>query len=464
MIGDVEQVSESVRKTITEIWDTVLLMLSYFVACLVYSPKITLLAAIPIPLAVFIAESLRRPLYKLSQKARKSASAINVHLQHNVSGVSLLRLFGLEANNRKRFAALLQEQLKWNVASAALQSGMLPLYTLTASLGIILVVGLGGGYVVDGTWSVGTFMAYLTMFTAMSARTRSVARVMNTWHGAKASWDRIAEKMRGGRHGAAPSRPETAAGHTAGQTDAPLLSVRGLSFRYPYSDTYSLSHVTFDAKKGEIIGVTGPVGSGKSALAAALTGLYPYEGQILAGGLPLYALRDSGGPRISWMDSDQFVFSDDVIFNVSLGRHGGDVGEAIRLAMMDEDIAGFENGMTTGLMERGQRISGGQRQRIALARAWYGSPDILLLDDPFSAVDVNMENDIMANIRANLGEKVVLLFSHRLLAFARTDRVIMLDNGRVSQTGTHAELLAREGLYRDIYLAQEFFGEEGRTE
>ena len=465
MVGDVEQVSEAVRKTITEIWDTVLLMLSYFVACMFYSPKITLLASIPIPIAVLIAESLRKPLYSLSLKARKSASQINVHLQHNVSGVSLLRLFGLESVNGKKFSTLLAQQLKWNVASEALQNGMLPLYTLIASLGIILVIGMGGGLVIGGIWTIGSFMAYLTMFSAMATRTKSVARVMNTWHGAGASWDRIREKMSPpdvksatGAGITAVENVDAVASGARSEEPQPFLAVRNLSFSYPQSETPCLHDVSFTAEKGQIIAITGPVGSGKSALATVLTGLYPYEGEIRMSQTRSDAPLDPR-ERVAWMDADQFIFSEDVTFNVTLGRMGGDIDGAIALVKMDEDVKRFEKGMATGLMERGVRVSGGQRQRIALARAWYSNPDLLLLDDPFSAIDVNMEAQIMESMRENLGERTVLLFSHRLLTFPMADKVIMLENGRVSTMGKHEELMRQGGMYRDIYMAQVFLGQ-----
>ena len=451
MIGDVEQVGASVKTTITEMWDTVLLILSNFIACMTYSPKITLLASIPIPLVVVLVQAIRTPLYKLSQKARKAASNVNVHLQHNVSGIALLRLFGLESADRKRFSNLLDEQLKWNISASALQSGAAPLYILLATCGVILVVGMGGELVVNDHWTIGTFMAYLAMFTAMSTRTRVVGRVMNTWHGANASWDRICEKLQNELD--SDVRPESTP-QTAGSV--PALDVRSLSFRYPFSEEPCLTDISFKVNKGEIIGITGPVGSGKSALAAALSGLYPYEGEVFAGGVPLFEEVAKHSGSIAYMDSEQFIFSDNVRFNVTLDRDGGDIADALSLADMFEDVEAFEDGIDTRLMERGVRISGGQRQRVSLARAWYGGSCILLLDDPFSAVDITMERRIMQNIRARLAGRAVICFSHRLSTFDMTDRVIVLEKGCISQSGSHDELLQQEGLYRSIYFAQQF--------
>jgi ABC-type multidrug transport system fused ATPase/permease subunit len=546
MIGDVEQVGASVRTTVTEIWDTVLLMLSYFIACMAYSPKITLLASIPIPFVVVLVQLIRSPLYRLSQKARKAASNVNVHLQHNISGIALLRLFGLEGADRRKLAGLLDEQLKWNIAASALQGAVAPLYILLATCGIVIVVGMGGELVVGSEWTIGMFTAYLSMFTAMAVRTNVIGRVMNTWHGARASWDRICEKLRNEwtesgltsddadiihstnyakTHEAetpdavsvqAPiaASVQTSAAATLLQTPATTseqktdeesvqspdaasvqtsaLNVRSLSFRYPFSESDCLNGISFFAGKGEIIGITGPVGSGKSALAAALSGLYPYGGEVCVNGVSLNDLGKRRGSIIAYMDSDQFVFSDDVVFNIALDRtdcvstdtQAGNnttadmpdavatartpaivekIREALSIAAMTEDIDSFENGLETKLMERGVRLSGGQRQRVSLARAWYGGADILILDDPFSAVDAAMEHQIMRNIRTRLGDRVVLCFSHRLSAFEMTDKVIVLEKGKISQMGAHGELLSNEGLYRDIYYAQRYIGGESET-
>jgi len=474
MIGDVDQVGSSIQSTITEVWDSVLLMLSYFVACLYYHPQLTLLAAIPIPFAFLIAEKLRRPLYTLSQKNRQALSKINVHLRHNVTGIALLRLFGLESSSRERYDLLLRDQYKWQVLTTMLQGGVGPFYTFAATLGIIIVVGRGGEYVVQGVWSIGDFTAYLAMFSAMATRTNVWARVMNTWHGASASWDRICEKLAvvSGQIGSAEVHPDAAG--------AEGLKVGSLSFSYPFANEESIRDISFTAHPGQIIGITGPVGSGKSALAAVLSGLYDYSGHASLAGREVRGLGAERSAFISWMDSQHFVFSDDVLFNIALGRDSvsslvsvqntipsqtdvpGDpeatpdawLAQAIALAALNQDIASFDEGMQTRLMERGVRVSGGQRQRIALARAWYGSSQLVILDDPFSAIDINMERQIMANIRAEIGDRIVLLFSHRLAAFSLTDRVLVLNKGCLTEYGSHDELLQQRGLYWSIFTAQ----------
>lgn len=178
MIGDVEQVGQSVQTTITEVWDTFLLMISYFVACMLYSPQITLVASIPVPLTLLLAELLRHPLYTLSLKSREADAKVNVHLQHTVSGIALLRLFGREEAEREKLTGLLKTQLKWSVLTTMIQNGMTPLYMLVATCGVVAVVGMGGHLVVGGEWTIGVFTAYLALFTAMAVRTHVAARAL----------------------------------------------------------------------------------------------------------------------------------------------------------------------------------------------------------------------------------------------------------------------------------------------
>ncbi len=408
----------------------------------VLSPRLTLLASIPVPIAVFLAETLRGPIYRLSMKSRRAASKINVHLQHNVNGVMLLRLFGLEKTDREQFNALLCEQYNCQIRSGILQGGAGPIYILVANLGIVLVLGMGGGYVVSGAWTIGTFTAYLAMFTAMATRTNSAAKVMNTWHGAKASWDRIREKL---------SEKETAVtGSNSGAVSVSEegITVNHLDFTYPLAAEKTLHDISFSAKNGQIIGITGSVGSGKSALAAAISGLYD-------------GVRN---PDIAYMDSSHFVFSDDVRFNITLGCDNSNINEAIHISQLGKDIEEFEKGLDTRLMERGVRISGGQRQRVSLARAWASGCRILLLDDPFSAVDVSMEFKIMEKLRENIGNRIILLFSHRLSAFPMTDKIIVLEHGRITEGGTHDELMESGGIYKNIYSAQVFLSKEPENE
>jgi ABC-type multidrug transport system fused ATPase/permease subunit len=249
------------------------------------------------------------------------------------------------------------------------------------------------------------------------------------------------------------------------------LSLRDLTFQYPGAEAPVLRGLNLDIPAGALVAVTGPVGSGKSALARAILGVYPVtSGSVLVDGKP-FAELPAGERRglVGYLPQDASLFSGSVRQNIAFDPAGlgGDDGvhrQAIRLAAIEDDVAGFPQGLDTQIGEAGVRISGGQRQRLGLARALAAAPHapaLLVLDDPFSAVDVATEAAIVASLRQAFGpeaapeERVtIVLCSHRLAGFPYADIVLVLEKGVVVETGTHADLLAAGGLYARIYRAQ----------
>jgi ABC-type multidrug transport system fused ATPase/permease subunit len=279
--------------------------------------------------------------------------------------------------------------------------------------------------------------------------------------------------------GTPTNRPDPAAapwGRGAGRVD-----LRDVTFCYPGATLPALVDLSLTLPPGALVGVTGAVGSGKSALAKALVGLYQLEqGRILVDDVPLDTLRaDESAALIGYLPQDSWLFSGTIRENVVFGAgalagpSSDDlVARAIRLAALEQDIASFPAGLETPIGEGGVRVSGGQRQRIALARALLagapGRPGLLVLDDPFSAVDVDTEIRLIEGLLEAVGpaappaeRATIVLCSHRLAAFPRMDLVVLLDEGRVAERGTHAELLAADGRYAHIYLAQQRIGQAG---
>jgi len=478
-VGDVSQVAATVMTTVTELYDTLVLIVSYFVACLYYEPRLTVLAAIPQVVTVLLAERTGSLVFRLSTEARQAASRVNTHLREQLQAERVLRVFGREMEERERLGRLCRQQLVANLRLSVLQGGLMPFYAVLSSLGVVLVISSGGARVAAGQWTVGLFTAYLTLFTAMTARTLMAARVLNNLQAGKASWARVVAKIDQERteplDDVTQSRPaaiSTLSTEVAAEGPAPAaparrglnLEVRDLRFSFPGVLADAIAGISLEARPGSFLAVTGPIGSGKSALATVLTGLYPYQGSVLFDGRELRDIPPKERERIvSLLDQNAFLFSATIKENVTFFRETSDqkLMETLHLAGLKEDLALFPRGVDTLIGEQGTRVSGGQRQRIALARALYRGSPLVILDDPFSAVDIATEQRMVQRIREAARGSTLLLFSHRLSSFPQADKVIVLVDGQVHEVGTHAELLDRDGLYARIYRAQEWLSALG---
>lgn len=452
-IGDVDIVVEAVRKTITELFDTGVLMAAYFVALMVYDVKITLISSIPIPLVIILTQLMRKVVQSKSKDARGANSKTTTQIRKMVSQINILRLYGREEAELKRLQSKLSIQAKKTALVTVLQNGLAPVYASLASLGIILVIYLGGNKVISGGWTIGTFTAYIAMFMALAVRTTTAAKVFNIQQGAEASWERVKALIRNN---------ETSDYKVSSSLKPKEIKVRNLSFKYGTGHDYAIKDVSFDVSAGMIIGITGSVGSGKSALGLALTGLYDYEGEILIDNENLKDIPyDKKIATITYMGHDSFLFSDTLKNNITWEKaEESKLKRVLNIASLGKDIESFHKGIETELGEKGTKVSGGQRQRISLARALYKNSNIVILDDPFSAVDINTEAEIIKELRKNAHGRTIFIFSHRLDAFKHTDMVLVFHKGRIVQKGSHEELINTDGIYSRIIDSQRFLGGE----
>jgi ABC-type multidrug transport system fused ATPase/permease subunit len=466
----------------TETWDTVLFSFSLITGMLVIAPRLTLLALLPVPLGMLLAKASGRWVSERTIAMRQASATLTAYIQERLTGLRVVRLFGRRQATVAHAALLSGRLAEANLATIRLHSGLQPVYTVLMTCGILFVIWLGGNRVVDGTLTVGTFVAYLDLYRRFTGRGHRVPQLFNSVQSGAAAYARLAPLL------AAPlpvrgSWRATLWPHHVPNVDcspslSPVrppgpcaLSVREISFRYPGNNGRVLDHLSLEVPPGALVAVTGPVGAGKSALARALLGLYPLEaGHILLDGQPVAALSwaERAG-RIGYLPQTPFLFSGTLRENVLLHWPDGREAQAeeelarwIHLAGLEADLPLFPHGVDTQIGEQGLRVSGGQRQRIALARALAVRPGLLVLDDPFSAVDVETEAHIIAGLRACFGPEAppeqratIIFFSHRLAAFPRADQVVVLAEGKIVEQGTHAALLASGGLYARIFRAQQ---------
>jgi len=484
IVGDVEVLGVGVREFTIEIWDTVLFSLSFIVAMLVFDPGLTVLALAPAPLAMVLAHATGRWVAQRTTRAREANADLTSAIQEHLAGLRVLRLFGRTSASVDRVAALSRRFARRNLSLARLRGGLQPIYTTMMIAGVLLVVWQGSERVVAGAMTVGGFVAYLELFLRFVNRGHRIPQLVNSIQSGAAAYARLRPllapalgvagepRLASFKHGhiagiaraISPSRPRKAGPVT--------VSLRDVTFRYAGAGTPALSGLSLEIPAGALVGVTGPVGSGKSALARSLLGIHPIEsGAVLVDGRESTQLApEERRGLIGYLPQDPLLFSGTLRENLILS-HAGEVRddrsmtEAIRLSALDQDVRGFPRGLDTEIGELGVRLSGGQRQRVGLARAITagapGLPGLLVLDDPFSAVDVATEARIVASLKqafgadAPAGDRVtIVVCSHRLAAFPHADLVVVLQDGRIEELGTHAELAAASGLYSRIFQAQ----------
>jgi ATP-binding cassette subfamily B multidrug efflux pump len=299
--------------------------------------------------------------------------------------------------------------------------------------------------VIGGIWTIGVFSTYVVMFVAMALNASKAARLFNSVQKSQVSWQRIKPYL--GEYIVKPSINETSRINT-------MLKLDQLSFAYQEGLETILENISIEAKTGEIIGITGPIASGKSSLGLVLLGLYPYVGSIKINGIELRDMSDAKRSQmISYLGHKPQLLSDSIYNNITLGKHV-DISRVLKDVCFDKDMASMPDGENTLVGNAGIRLSGGQQARIALARTLLSDSKILILDDPFSAVDMLSEARIIENLKAHYHDRLILLISHRLAIFNQIDRIVLLHADKTYEYGTHEELMLTSSLYERIFTLQ----------
>jgi ABC-type multidrug transport system fused ATPase/permease subunit len=482
VVGDVEVLGLGVGEIIVETWDTLLFSVSLIVAMFVYAPGLAAAALAPVPVALMIAKLAGRVVAARVTDARQTDADLTSALYEQLGGFRLLRLSGRTSAAAARIRILAHRQAAAELSAIRLGLGLAAVYTTLLSAGALFIIWIGGRSVAAGALTVGGLVAFLQLFVRFVVRAPRIPQMANRVQAAGAAYARlrallalplpIAAEPRWSSFssayvsGSGASSPEP---DRAGHPPA-ALSIRNLSFRYPGAATQTLQHIDIEISPGRLIAVTGPVGCGKSTLGKMAAGIYePDDGQVLLDGLLVAELAPAErARRVGYVGQQPDLFSgtvaENVLFEPRPYRADDDriIDPAIETAALRDDIARMPSGVRTQIGERGIRVSGGQRQRLALARALSagGTPSVLVLDDPFSAVDVQTEQAIIAALRAGsrgqpeTSPPTILLLSHRLAAFPYADEVIVLNQGTIEERGSHADLLEKAGLYARIYRAQ----------
>lgn len=426
------------------------------------SPVLSLLAVLPIALAMVVVQFAVRKVMDLHRRRQEELGQLSDHVLGSFQGIATIQGFVAEERFKERFDARNQELFRISMLSSILGALAFPALLLAGSISIFIVLKVGGPMAIAGELSVGDVAAMATLLGILLPPLRSMGWMLSVLKRGQASLDRIFEVL-----DAPVSRPEGDRPAALPTEGPPGFHLEELTFAYPDApDEPVLKNVSLDVAPGSIVGVFGRTGSGKSTLLRVLARHHdPPAGQVFVSGqegrvdLSAVALGDWRA-LVAAAPQRPFLFSDSIRDNIALSDAPDTeaVDRAVSLAALAPDLDGFVAGLDTVVGQRGIMLSGGQRQRVALARALHRQrAQVLLLDDVLSAVDHETEQslvDSLSTVGGQSGRPTTFIVSHRVSAIRHADLIVVLEDGRIADRGTHAELIARPGPYQETHLAQ----------
>jgi ABC-type multidrug transport system fused ATPase/permease subunit len=424
----------------------------------VLKPDLAALSLIPVPFVVFTASRFSKLSRPALQEVQQRLAELTAEVEEGVSGIRVTKAFARERHMMQRFRAVADRVFDQNVYSTRLRAFYTPLIGFLPSLGLAVILWVGGRQVINGTLSLGDFTAFYTYLLMLQGPMRTLGVALGMAQRAVASGNRLFEILdRGPRIVSPPGAPPLPEGPGRVELHGVSLTYETVEMNgaHQIGAAEALHDLELVVEGGKTVALVGPTGSGKTSMVALLARLYdPSEGAVLVDGadlrgVDLISLRH----EIAFVADESFLFSATVAENIAYARPEAtreEVERAARLAQADGFIRALADGYETMIGDRGHTLSGGQRQRVAIARALLADPRILILDDATSAVDARTEDEIKKGLREVMAGRTTFIVAHRISTISLADEIVVMDAGRIVDRGTHEELLESCSLYREI--------------
>ena len=445
--NDLRAVREFVGLGVLILIDAVFLIITAVGMMSLINADLAFRVLLPLPIISFLFFYFVKEIGKRHKAVQEHLALITGQVQENLAGIRVLHAFVQEENEKRKFAVLNNEYIKKNLHVTRMFGVFTPTMVFVIGVAAMLSLWLGGKAVIAGSMTLGSFVAFNGYLMLLSWPMMGIGYVFNLTQKGMSAMGRIREIF--------AAQPEiiSVPEESGSVEEMGDIEFQCLEFSYPGSETLSLKGVDIKISKGQTLGVVGVIGSGKTTLAQMLLRFYdPTAGTLLIGGHPikeisLQKLRGS----IGYVSQEPFLFSTSIRHNIVLGRGVDlDLDEIVRVAGLKGDVARFPKGLDTLIGERGVSLSGGQKQRVALARALITKPEVLILDDAFSNLDSDTEEEILRNVREQLSQTTTLIISHRLSAVRDSNKIIVMDAGQIIEQGSHVSLSRGGGVYAGL--------------
>ncbi|ASS65203.1 MULTISPECIES: ABC transporter ATP-binding protein [unclassified Paenibacillus] len=454
LTADLEAIRQFVGFGFAQILNTVLMILFGGIMMLSIDWQLTLMTLVTIPLLAFAAIRFEKNIHPAFREMRQALSHLTTAVQENITGVRTVKSFARESHEVEKFSVRSTAYQNNQVGAAAIWARFFPLMELLANIGVVILLVAGGLRVIDGPLTLGELVAFFSMIWYIIGPMWNIGFLINNYTQSKASGERVLELLHSYVHvksveDAVVLEKETIKGH-----------VRFENVTFSYADKEpALRDISFDAPPGKVIGLLGGTGSGKSTIIQLLMHAYNVkQGRITVDGFDIRNVDvQSLRSQIATVFQETFLFSASIRDNIAYADKDASMEEierAAKLSKAHEFIMELPLGYDTLVGERGMGLSGGQKQRIAIARALIRNPHILVLDDATSAVDMETEHEIQAGFKELMQGRTTFIIAHRISSLKDADEILVLDGGRITQRGTHQQLIRQQGPYRDVYNIQ----------